>query len=308
MGPVFGETEITITGLRFKGGKVQVKFGTTEKNEIVVDAEFVDAETIRCKTPNYEQFGAMPVDVRVAINGEGWTVNKIRYSYFANTAAYNCLAFGPGLLQKGLFGVQISFLVQARDTLNDRRVSGGDHFTVRVVSTDGKYEGLAQITDLQDGQYEVSYCVPMPGSYQVHICHYKLGGSELVPIRGSPFTVHCTDPWVKHRVLGATPGKRKGATLVALQDELVLYGGDNTGVSVCNINAADWKWNSVTTSGDVPGHRGNHSAVVVRDQMVVFGGSSLADSSELADMYWLKKQLNGSWTWGCPNTHTPYVR
>ena len=40
----------------------------------------------------------MTVDIRVKISGEGWTVNKIQFNYFANTSAKNCLAFGPGLL------------------------------------------------------------------------------------------------------------------------------------------------------------------------------------------------------------------
>ena len=52
----------------------------------------------RVKTPNYELYGAMTVDIRVGISGEGWTVNKIQFAYFANTSAKNCLAYGPGLL------------------------------------------------------------------------------------------------------------------------------------------------------------------------------------------------------------------
>jgi hypothetical protein len=48
--------------------------------------------------------------------------------------------------------------------------------------------------------------------------------------------------------------------------------------------------------------------VVVDGQAVVFGGSSLADGSELSDAFWLKKMQNGSWAWGCPKSHTPYVR
>ena len=38
------------------------------------------------------------MDVRVNISGEGWTVNKLQFSYFANTAARFCMAYGPGLL------------------------------------------------------------------------------------------------------------------------------------------------------------------------------------------------------------------
>jgi hypothetical protein len=37
----------------------------------------------------YETFGPQPVDVRVSINGEGWTVNKMRFTYFANTFSRN---------------------------------------------------------------------------------------------------------------------------------------------------------------------------------------------------------------------------
>lgn len=58
----------------------------------------VSALLCRVKTPNYELYGAMTVDIRVGISGEGWTVNKIQFTYFANTSAKNCLAYGPGLL------------------------------------------------------------------------------------------------------------------------------------------------------------------------------------------------------------------
>jgi dynein heavy chain len=199
---------MTIKGLRFKPGKVQVRFGNTEKTQLLVDAEYIDSETIKCKTANYEQFGATAVDVKVSINGEGWTVNKLSYSYFANTAARNCTAFGPGVLPNVVFGVGVPFLIQARDTLNERRTSGGDHFAVCVVSVDGGLQGDATIADLQDGRYEVTYSVPQPGVYQVHVSHADLGGSEAVSIRGSPFKVEAADPWIKHRVLGAIPAKR----------------------------------------------------------------------------------------------------
>jgi len=33
-GPVYGETEMIIKGLRFKPGKVQVRFGNTGKNQV----------------------------------------------------------------------------------------------------------------------------------------------------------------------------------------------------------------------------------------------------------------------------------
>lgn len=57
-------------------------------------------------------YGALSVDVRMSINGEGWTVNKLRFNYFANTAARNCIAYGPGLLAKGMAGLEMPFLIQ----------------------------------------------------------------------------------------------------------------------------------------------------------------------------------------------------
>ncbi len=89
----------------------------SEKNEVIVDGQVIDSETISVSTPNYESYGALPVDVRVSINGEGWTVNKLRFNYFANTAARNCIAYGPGLLAQGICGVDIPFLIQVCDML-----------------------------------------------------------------------------------------------------------------------------------------------------------------------------------------------
>jgi hypothetical protein len=55
----------------------------------------------------------------------------------------------------------------------------------------------------------------------VHVLHTELGAAEPVPIRGSPFSVTASDPWVRHRTSGAAPGKRKGASLVSIGGELV---------------------------------------------------------------------------------------
>ena len=88
----------------------------SEKNEVIADGEFIDSETVRVKTPNYESFGALPVEVKVSIGGEGWTVNKQVFTYFANTSARSCIAYGPGLLEKGVYGVEMPFLIQSIDT------------------------------------------------------------------------------------------------------------------------------------------------------------------------------------------------
>ncbi len=120
--------------------------------------------------------------------------------------------------------------------------------------------------------------------------------------------IECSDPWVRHRVAGATPAKRKGASLVALGNELVLYGGDKSGVSVCAMGGGDWKWSVPAVSGDAPKDRSAHVAVAAGGDMVVFGGASLENGSELADLYSLRKQPGGGWAWSCPKDHQAYVR
>lgn len=124
-------------------------------------------------------------------------------------AARNCLAFGPGLLADVACGVPVPFLIQALDTMNDYRTTGGDRFAVRVVSADGKVEGEARITDLNDGKYEVHYSVPLPGPYLVHVSHADLGGTDQISVRGSPFKVVAADHWTKHRLLGTVPAVAK---------------------------------------------------------------------------------------------------
>ena len=308
MGPVFGSTELTIKGLRYRDGKVQVKFGINEKNEIIVDGTFVDSETIKVLTPNYEQSGALTVDVKVSISGEGWTVNKVKFAYFANTAARNCIAYGPGLLQSTLCGVEVPFLIQAKDTLNDKRTSGGDVFKVTVVSADGKYEGASRVRDLENGQYEVHYIAPTAGKYQIFVSFNELGTSDFVPIRGSPFSMTCQDPWTKHRVMGAAPARRKGVSFHSIGSEMVLYGGDKSGVSVLNTEGGEWRWGAANVAGKAPPDRTLHSTVVLGDgEMVVFGGVGLADQNDLNDVYYLKKQGDG-WAWSTPAENKPYVR
>lgn len=90
-----------------------MRFGSG-RNEVIVEGKIVDSETVTCQTPNYEMFGAMGIEVRVCINGGGWTVNKIQYTYFANTAARHSIAFGPGLLSEAVYGIEVPFMIQVK--------------------------------------------------------------------------------------------------------------------------------------------------------------------------------------------------
>lgn len=99
----------------------------------------------------------------------------------------------------------------------------------------------------------------------------------------------------------------QGATLSLIDSSLVLFGGNRAGLNVCSLGSGDWRWSTVTPSGTAPSDRRYHSATMVDNQLTFFGGNSLADGSDVADMFWLTKMHDG-WSWGWPSSHTPYVR
>lgn len=90
--------------------------------------------------------------------------------------------------------------------------------------------------------------------------------------------------------------------------DLVLYGGDKSGPCVCSTGPGDWRWSNITPSGTAPPDRRFHSATVLGKHLTMFGGSSLADGNELADVFWLTRSADGSYTWGWPHSQTPYIR
>ena len=89
---------------------------------------------------------------------------------------------------------------------------------VRVVSAAGDMPGGSRIVDLHNGLYEAFYTAPAAGTFLVHVQYADAGVNPVhVDIRGSPFTVECTDPWIKYRVLGALPARRQvGFTLLQM--------------------------------------------------------------------------------------------
>lgn len=183
-----------------------------------------------------------------------------------NAAARNCLAFGPGLLPSVVCGVQVPFLIQALDTLNEHRASGGDRFAVHVVSPDGKLEGDVTIRDMHDGKYEVHFSVPLPGPYLVHASYADLGGSESIPLRGSPFRVEATDPWTRHRLLGVAPARAK--VCVRLPCDICLCvraPGLVIGATLSSLPCWLWRLCSATT-GRHAGAGGQRPGAVWRRQ------------------------------------------
>ena len=83
-------------------------------------------------------------------------------------------------------------------------------------------------------------------------------------------------------VIGQTPGRRYGHTVVFSKPYLLVFGG-NTGqvpendVWVLNVDKAPFSWLKLDTTGDVPHIRVYHSAALcsmgsATGMMVIFGG------------------------------------
>ena len=243
----------------------------------------------------------MEVDVRVSISGEGWTVNKVRFQYFANTAAKNCLAFGPGILSKGLFGVDMPFLIQSKDTCNSKRITGGDRFIIEVVNaSNDKIKGDVKIDDMMNGLYEINYTVPVPGKYVVVIAHddldedTKTGNVELIHIRGSPFEVELENPWSYPKVEGEIPEKDKSSNLCPVANSFALMAGDD--ISILAPDGGNWTWKKSEIEGTAPAKRTNASIASIGSEIIIFGGKT-EEGDTVNDVHTLKKGEDNKLKW-----------
>ena len=209
-------------------------------------------------------------------------------SAFANTAAKNCLAFGPGINERTVakYGVEIPFLILAKDTCNAKRTSGGDEFIVEVSKEDDPRapKGTVRLVDLDNGLHEVYYSVPSAGRYRIDVGYDDLGEpQEIIPIRGSPFTMDFEDPWTYKRTSGAAPLKRKFGQITSLSnDKVALFGGSDDGVSVLTTGADGWTWDTASTDGQ-PAARKFHGQTGAGGKLVVFGGAALG-GEEMDDL------------------------
>ena len=305
IGPVFGESEIVIHGLQFKeSDKIEVSF-RSGKNEEIAPGHFVDEHTLTCQTPNFEDFGALEVDLRVNINDEGWTVNKLKFRYFANTSAENCIAYGPGVNAdvEGVFGVEIPFFICAKDTCNAKRTSGDDEFIIEVTNDENPKapKGSVRLVDYDNGTHEVYYTVPTPGRYRIDVGYDDLGEpQEIIPIRGSPFYMNFGDPWTYQRTSGPAPLKRKHGGLTSVGPQQVcLYGGDDSGVSVLRTKQDAWTWGTAPTDGQPEPRKIQGQDSGGAGKMVIFGGTgAAAKGEELGDLATFQADpdgVSGSW-------------
>ena len=110
-----------------------------------------------------------------------------------NTRALKSLAYGPGVLKNALIGVPVEFVIQARNDLNENRVSGNDEFKVVICSSEDRKKKIENtLVDRGDGSYLVTYQADEPGDYEIEI-NFMNDKQLFVPIRGSPYVASFCD-------------------------------------------------------------------------------------------------------------------
>jgi len=113
--------------------------------------------------------------------------------------------------------------------------------------------------------------------------------------------------WMSVPVLGPTPGRRYGHTMIYNKPLLIVFGGNNGQQAECDIWVLDverspFQWNEVSVMHTrCPLPRVYHSAEVCREgpaagMMVVFGGRT-PDNRSLKDTWGLRQHRDGRWDW-----------
>eukprot|EP00927_Polykrikos_kofoidii_P077039 TRINITY_DN7402_c0_g1_i7.p1 TRINITY_DN7402_c0_g1~~TRINITY_DN7402_c0_g1_i7.p1 ORF type:complete len:854 (+),score=114.66 TRINITY_DN7402_c0_g1_i7:108-2669(+) len=114
--------------------------------------------------------------------------------------------------------------------------------------------------------------------------------------------------WMAVPVLGPTPGRRYGHTMIFNKPLLIVFGGNNGQAAECDIWVLDverspFTWNEVNGLMHMraPLPRVYHSAQVCREgpaagMMVVFGGRT-PDNRSLKDTWGLRQHRDGRWDW-----------
>ena len=112
--------------------------------------------------------------------------------------------------------------------------------------------------------------------------------------------------WMIVPVVGSTPGRRYGHSIIFSKPHLLVYGG-NTGQEPVNdvwclsVERAPFSWNKLDCGKEQPAARVYHSAALCQTgsatgMMVCFGGRT-TDQSSLCDTWGLRRHRDGRWDW-----------
>lgn len=112
--------------------------------------------------------------------------------------------------------------------------------------------------------------------------------------------------WMIVPVVGSTPGRRYGHSIIFSKPHLLVFGG-NTGQEPVNdvwclsVERAPFSWIKLDCGKENPAVRVYHSAALCQNgsatgMMVCFGGRT-QDQTSLADTWGLRRHRDGRWDW-----------
>lgn len=112
--------------------------------------------------------------------------------------------------------------------------------------------------------------------------------------------------WMIVPVVGSTPGRRYGHSIIFSKPHLLVFGG-NTGQEAVNdvwclsVEKAPFSWIKLDCGREAPQVRVYHSAALCQTgsatgMMVCFGGRT-TDQSSLQDTWGLRRHRDGRWDW-----------
>mmetsp|Transcript_4425 Transcript_4425/g.9408 ORF Transcript_4425/g.9408 Transcript_4425/m.9408 type:complete len:4228 (+) Transcript_4425:42-12725(+) len=218
IGPITGSTTTIIRGMGFESvkGGVTVRYACM-KGFLETEGNVLSDTELSFPTPNYEKFGPVAVECRVAIGGKDLTCSTVSFKYFSVTSCDQCLAFGPGITDGCIAMSPVSFVIEARDSNGVKRICGMDDFCVKIRDMGGLddedhfYKLLqekeaggeeveeieeklwAEVDDIGDGTYLVTFLPQRPAKYQIDVEFLGSFDGPAGPIRGSPFTIISAD-------------------------------------------------------------------------------------------------------------------
>lgn len=111
--------------------------------------------------------------------------------------------------------------------------------------------------------------------------------------------------WMVVPVVGSTPGRRYGHSMVFSKPHLIVFGGCSAEVLndvwCLSVEKAPFSWVKLDCGSSQPGPRTYHSAALcttgsATGMMVVFGGRT-ADHSTVSDTWGLRRHRDGRWDW-----------
>eukprot|EP00961_Rhodomonas_salina_P015466 207669-Rhodomonas_salina.5 len=299
-GPLTGSTPVRIVGEDFRpSSSIKVMF-TDRKNTELVDGKFASSTEITCKSPDWTKYTAGEINVRVNLQGDGFTVNLVKWTFFINTKPAKCVAYGPGLFdsENAGWGFPAIFKVQAKDQAGRNRNSGGEseYWKPKILFKETGEDVPARVEDCEDGTYDIIYVPPHPGEYVIDLgyCDPLVQGEEVIAVRGSPWKASFDDPWIKAKSQNEAPKAVTGTQACAIMKKMVFFGGTLEEL-VC-YDADNQAWERPEVEGVAPVKRINHSMTPLDNEKAAIVGGQFGEKVFYNDV-WLLICEKGRWRW-----------